>query len=61
MACDGPRYDKARYDFRAKLTSLLGWAGPHIGFGSFREGDTELEMFQAKEAGLRSLLLGPVQ
>ncbi|CAJ1457254.1 unnamed protein product [Effrenium voratum] len=42
-------YDKARYDFRAKLTSLLGWAGPHIGFGSFREGDTELEMFQAKE------------
>ena len=41
------RFDPKRYDFRSRVSELLAWAGPKLGFGTSGE---ELELFQAKEA-----------
>lgn len=41
-------YNPRKYDFRSHVASLLQWAGPKIGFGSYGSSE-ELELFQAKE------------
>lgn len=43
------RYDPLKYDFRSHVATILEWAGPKIGFGSFGT-IKQLEHFQAKEA-----------
>lgn len=47
-AADMLRYNPRKYDFRSHVASLLQWAGPKIGFGSYGSSE-ELELFQAKE------------
>ena len=44
-----------KFDFRRHVASLLRWAGPKIGFGSYSEDSEELELFEAKEVRSRQV------